>query len=183
MSTRVRAKIFGRDDLTPFTSVREGETKIGQAIKVLQNQDPEAIEQSLQALHKDGARYAIVLIPEDIGPRANLGRPGANEAPLAFMKFFMNMQSNRFLDIAKLAIVGEVVVEDLMERSNAPNIPIEALRSLCEELDVRVRTVVAHIVKAGMEPIVIGGGNNNSMPTIEGVTTSLREISGKRNLG
>lgn len=142
------------------TSVRPGETKAGEVL--IENAD-----KSSAALKAAGVSHAIILIPEDIGPRANLGRAGAALAPDAFLSYFLNVQVNRYLDFSRVAIAGKVACDDLQKESNQA--PLNELRSLCARLDERVQAAVTDIVEAGLKPIVIGGGNNNSLPTIRGV--------------
>ena len=61
-----------------FLKVRPGETKVGQALQLLPpSGNDDTVTEFLLHLQKvvmNGARFAIIGIPEDIGPRANLGR-------------------------------------------------------------------------------------------------------------
>lgn len=172
MAGELRVKIYQRDDLDKHLSKREGETKLGQAIRLLESSDVEIIPATLSKAFKSGARYAIVMIPEDIGPRANCGRGGAQKASQSFLSYFLNMQANRFFDYSQVVMIGEVDVDDLMANSQAQ--PVESLRELCARLDERVAPLIRRIVLSGLEPIVIGGGNNNSLPVIQGVVEALR---------
>lgn len=149
-------------------SPRPGETKVGEVL--MRTSISEQTDQSkrLNDAANQGVRYAIVLVPEDIGPRGNLGRKGADKAPDAFMQVFLNMQSNHYFDYSKVMIAGEVDIADLQKSSQ--NCSVEKLRNLVEELDKRVKDSVESIVAEGIKPIVLGGGNNNSYPTIQGVT-------------
>lgn len=175
MAVELQVKIYDRTNLDKYVNVREKETKIGQALKVLESSQPALLDKSLGNAHNSGARYAIILIPEDIGSRGNCGLPGADEAPASFLKYFLNMQSNRFLDCTKVVIVGEVVVDDLMRQSRSKEgEDIAYLRDLCAQLDSRIAPVLREIALAGLEAIVIGGANNNSFPTVEGVVEALR---------
>ena len=182
MNSKFKLKIFTVGDIEKITSARAGETKAGQAAKTLQSSAPEDLPKSLKAAVEAGARYAVILIPEDIGPRANLGRAGSHEAPDAFMNFFVNMQANRFFDCSKLVLIGAIDTADLMAKSNVPDVSVDTLRQLCADLDTSVAPVLSAIVAAGLEPIVIGGGNNNSFPVIQGVVEALRE-TGPKDLG
>jgi formiminoglutamase len=112
-----------------------------------------------------------------------LGRGGAHEAWGAFLCAFVNIQANRFLAPEKICVVGEVDVADLQERgsnldsSNASD--LKALRELCSEVDTRVAAVIEQIVGAGLEPIVIGGGHNNTYPIQKGLSAA-RTAKGKQ---
>lgn len=175
MTQDLKVKVCGQSDIDKFLSKRDGETKVGQVVHLLdQALSKKNIEDALSDVSKKGASYAIVMIPEDIGPRANLGRGGAHKAPMTFMSYFLNMQANQYFDYKKAVLVGEIEVEDLMEKSSKAD--TKTLRELCVQLDERVAPVVQAIVKSGMEPIVIGGGNNNSLPVIQGVVEALRTV-------
>lgn len=179
METSTKARLYTRADLEKYTSVRLGETKIGESIKV--TDELSSLAQRLEAAQKDGVQHCILLIPEDIGPRANFGRAGANKAPQAFLQYFLNMQHNTYMDATKVLLLGEIEVEDLMQEAHSDN--IDGLRQLCQRLDERVAPVVEAIVNEGLEPVIVGGGNNNSFPIIEGVAKSLRKRTGKKDLG
>lgn len=181
MNKRYYVQVATKADLAD-TSVRFGETKMGQEIKLLSTADTAKFEQSLADSMKAGARYAIIGVAEDIGARANLGRPGADRAWTAFLKFFLNMQANQYLDASKVVLIGQVDLDDIKARAASQQagdgqVSIACLRELCAEIDDRVHPVVRSIVQAGLEPIVIGGCNNISYPTIKGVVTALREQS------
>jgi formiminoglutamase len=168
--------IFDQARLETYVSKRAGETKAGQSLKLLGSTDPNKFARSLADLKKSGVRYAIMLIPEDIGPRANLGRPGADEAPEAFLKYFLNVQANRFFEFDKLCLIGNVALTDLIKEANElkPS-QIDEMRTLCARVDERVVPIISEIAKAGFEPIVIGGGNNNSFPTLKGLAEAFNE--------
>ena len=57
--------------LDQFTSKRPGETKLGEVMQVL----GEGAE-----LASSTAHFVVFGVPEDLGPRANLGRGGATSA-------------------------------------------------------------------------------------------------------
>ncbi len=179
METNTTAKLYTKSDLEKYVSVRLGETKLGESVKVTSVLD--TLGARLEAAQKEGCVFALILIPEDIGPRANLGRAGAHKGPSAFLQYFLNMQHNDFFDANKVLLLGEIETEDLMQEASSDN--IDNLRILCRKLDERVAPVIESVVDAGLEPIVIGGGNNNSFPIIEGVVKSLRKRTGKKDLG
>ncbi len=175
MTQGLKVKLCQQGDIEKIVSKRDGETKVGQVIRLL-DRAADKIPDALSQARKDGANYAIVMIPEDIGPRANSGRGGAQKAPATFLSYFLNMQANRYFDYSKAVLVGEIDVDDLMEKSNKADVKV--LRDLCGQLDERVAPVIQSIVASGMEPVVIGGGNNNSLPVIQGVVEALRSFDG-----
>ena len=89
-----------------------------------------------EALHEArhrGARIALLGIPEDISPRANLGRGGAHEAWSAFLPAWTNLQDNRFLDFSAVLLLGCVECADLQEQS--AHADAEELRRLDAAVD------------------------------------------------
>jgi formiminoglutamase len=163
-----------------LTIERDGETKLGQALSALEPPKADSSLASLQGVLKErslqGVRYAIIGVPEDIGPRANLGRGGAHEAWSAFLGTFLNIQANEFLAPERICVVGEVDVADLLKRAStldgSNQGDLKALRELCGEIDTRVAAIIEQIVQAGLEPIVVGGGHNNTYPIQKGLSTA-----------
>jgi formiminoglutamase len=120
----------------------------------------------------ESVRFALLGIPESVGPRANHGRPGSERAWEAFLSVFLNLQDNRFLPGSSIVCAGEVEVSDLCEEADrldpARDADIDRLRTLCTELDRRVKPIVGGLAKCGVVPIVVGGGHNNAYPILQG---------------
>ena len=152
-----------------LVSPRPGESKIGEQLQLPCGDD---WRQALTKARQQGARYAILGIPEDIGPRANLGRGGADGGWQAFLGRFCNLQHNRFIRSHEILLLGEVATADLQEQAiglDASNsADLARLRELVAQLDARVSEVIAAIRRADLLPIVIGGGHNNALPIIQG---------------
>lgn len=159
-----------------WVKVREHETKIGQAIHCLSAEG--SYEQSLKDAWDNGQRVAIVGIPESIGVKANLGRPGAEGGWQAFLHSFLNLQKTGLLSTHELLLVGAVDCHDLMGQSDALDASdkhdLAELRRLCAMVDARVASVVEPLFAQGFEVIVIGGGHNNAYPLLR----SLHQVSG-----
>lgn len=83
---------FHASDLTKITNYRSGEIKFGEKmITVPKGANITTFIKSCPA------RYVLLGIPEDIGVRANFGRPGAASAWESTLKSIANIQYNRFL--------------------------------------------------------------------------------------
>lgn len=159
-------------ELFSVCSLRSNETKIGQAVQILP--EGEFTLAALRQLASNGVRYAVLGIPEDIGPRANLGRGGARGAWDAFLSSFANMQSNCFLNGSQVALLGKIECDDLLQKADSGEVPdIKVMRQLCDQLDERVMPVIKLIKAAGLTPIVIGGGHNNAYPILQGTAMGL----------
>lgn len=157
--------LFDRPFVLSHTSVREGEKKLGQTVQLIEE------EGDLSTLISESeARFVVVFAPEDIGVRANLGRPGASETWSYALKGICNLQDNLFLKGEDILILGAIETQDLMEEARRlredSTEGLSALRELTGELDNRVRQIVAAIFAAQATPIVIGGGHNNAYPIL-----------------
>ncbi|GIU23937.1 formimidoylglutamase [Shewanella schlegeliana] len=169
--------LFNTTKLASLLNTREGETKLGQVVQLADaSQD---LNTNLTQAKANGARFVIIGIGEDIGPRANLGRGGANDAFDSAMAQFLNLQSNRFLSGEQCIVLGQVDTQDLQLPANAST---ESLRSKVEQLDLRVITLLTQVFSAGLEPIVIGGGHNNAYGLLMAAKAGLKRPIAAVNL-
>jgi formiminoglutamase len=175
--------ILTKQDIKAITSLRDGEDKIGQHVGSAESSDRSDLSTLLARCKKDGVRYVILGIPEDIGSRANLGRGGSDGAWEAFLEYFLNTQSNQFVDPKHILVLGQVTVKDLMEQAASLDIKkakdVVQLRKLVESIDNRAFPIIKEISRLGFEVIVIGGAHNNSYPIIKGVHQALQARSDK----
>ncbi len=163
-------RFYNRKDLLKRTALRMGETKVGEELALLDSSDSSDIK-------KSNAHYVLVGIAEDIGVRANYGRPGTSQAWDAFLNAFLNVQVNSFLPLDRIALLGcisaEAQMKQALELNQQKDEDLQRLRALTEEVDELVWPIIKHIVDAGKIPIVIGGGHNNAYPIIKGVSNAL----------
>lgn len=127
------------------------------------------LSENLIIAKNNGARFAIIGIPEDIGPRANCGNGGADKGWANFLPVFLNQQANCFFDWNTCFLIGNVDVESLQKQSYqafSTNHQLDTLRQLCAKVDARVNKVLTPIFASGLEVIIIGGGHNNAYPII-----------------
>ncbi|MGZ9899580.1 formimidoylglutamase [Shewanella gaetbuli] len=160
-------------ELKNLLHCRQGETKIGEKVSLLpaNTTDSESLCSALKQAALRGAKFAIVGISEDVGPRANLGRGGANDAFNSAISQFINLQSNRFLSGEQIIILGQIALEQCLKTVNEAS-SLTALRQATAQLDEQVVEVISHIFAAGLEPIVIGGGHNNAY----GLLTAAKQV-------
>ncbi|BAV06326.1 formiminoglutamase [Filimonas lacunae] len=165
-------KLYTKEDILAVTRIRKFETKLGECVQVLN--DFSNIEASLLQTDAD---YIIVGIPEDIGVKANMGAGGADTAWLPFLRAFLNVQSNDFLQGLEVLVLGHFDFSDMSEviETNAltPDEKIEAYRHAVRTIDDEVENIVKLITQCGKIPIVIGGGHNNAYPCIKGAAKGL----------
>jgi formiminoglutamase len=158
---------FTTNDLAKITNHRSGEIKFGEKmITVPKDADTAAFLKTCEA------KYVVFGIPEDIGIRANFGRPGAASAWDSAIKNIANIQHNRFCKGNQLVVLGQLdVSKEMQEVENLDFNDIDdraKLSQLVERIDKDVSHIIFNIVKLGKTPIIIGGGHNNSYGNIKG---------------
>jgi len=139
-------------DLAEIVKSRAGETRIGQVISLTPNEN---------------TRYELIGIPESVGVRANHGIGGTETAWTAFLKSFLNLQSNRFLSGKTLFLSGYFQFPDLLHAGT------DELREQVKRIDSEVSQKIFDTVNSGRIPIVIGGGHNNAYPNLKGTSRAL----------
>lgn len=159
--------LFSINDLARVTNFRCGEVKFGEKmITVPNNIDV------ISFLNTCEAKYVLLGIPEDVGVRANYGRPGAASAWESAIKSIANIQHNRFCKGNQLLVLGHLDVTEEMEESEKLDFnninDRKKLNQLVQKIDKEVSHIIFSIIKAGKIPIVIGGGHNNSYGNIKG---------------
>ncbi|MGP9800184.1 formimidoylglutamase [Rheinheimera sp. NSM] len=170
--------LITQQQLSRYCSSRSGETRLGEAIQLAQPR-LDLAEQLAQA-RASGCRFVLLGIPEDIGPRANLGQPGADAGWQAFLTKFLNLQSNSFIRAADILLLGNIRCDDLQQ--SAQNADVHQLRQLVETLDSRVSAVAEAIFAADLLPVVIGGGHNNSYPLLKALASVSGHSANSANL-
>lgn len=158
---------FTTADLSKITNYRSGEVKFGEKMIIIPK------EQDIVTFLKECEQQFVLFgIPEDIGVRANYGRPGANSAWESAIKSIANIQHNRFNKGSQIIILGQLDVAEEMDAVQGLDFNITEDRLKMSDLVVKIDREVAHIitliVKAGKTPIVIGGGHNNAYGNIKG---------------
>ncbi|MBX2984375.1 MAG: formimidoylglutamase [Bacteroidia bacterium] len=160
---------ISKSDLLKITSVREGETKLGECFDII----PEhlAVEDYLKT---SSARFVLLGVPEDVGVKANFGRIGAASAWDNALRNLVNTQSNHLIKGSEILVLGSLDVEEQMQKAQSlnPQNPDELmqLRNLVAEIDRKLTPIIQAVVSAGKIPIVIGGGHNNSYGNIKGTS-------------
>jgi len=158
---------FTVNDLTKYTSQRSGEIKFGERVLTVPKE-----ENTIDFLKSCDAQFVLLGIPEDIGVRANFGRPGTASAWESAIKSIVNLQHNKFTKGSNLLILGKIDVEESMKTAETLDATTtegrKALSELVEKIDKDVAHAVCQIILAGKTPIIIGGGHNNAYGNIKG---------------
>ncbi|MEX1221726.1 MAG: arginase family protein [Idiomarina sp.] len=176
-------------DPSHYVKPRQHETRVGQAVALLAevaNESTDGYAEALAKAYQQGQRVAVVGVPESIGPRANLGRSGAEGAWEAFLGSFLNLQATPHLPVHELLLVGAVSCGPLQQQAaqldpqNAGE--LARLRELCGELDQQVMRVLRPLFQAGFEVILVGGGHNNAYPLLRSLADITEVGCGAVNL-
>src|SRR4051812_48163117 len=158
---------FTVNDLTKYTAQRSGEIKFGE--RILTVPKDVSITEYLKTCE---AKFVLLGIPEDIGVRANLGRPGTASAWETAIRSIVNLQHNKFNKGSNLLILGKIDVADAMKQADTIDAKTiegrKALSELVDKIDKDVAHIVCLIIQAGKFPIIIGGGHNNAYGNIKG---------------
>ncbi|WP_144211374.1 formimidoylglutamase [Shewanella donghaensis] len=172
-------QIMTHTQLNQYLSPRDGETKLGQTVKLLAEESSIStnILQNLKKAKADGIQFVIIGISEDAGPRANLGRGGSTAAFNATMQQWLNLQSNRFLHGKECLVLGEICQTPLDKSAT-----VDELRQATADLDTQVISIVSQVLAAQLEPIVIGGGHNNAYGMLMAVKSHFNQAAAAVNL-
>jgi formiminoglutamase len=163
---------FSITDLAKVTNHRSGEVKFGEKMITIPKE-----ENPIEFIKNSEARYVLLGIPEDVGIRANFGRPGADSAWKSAISSIANIQHNRFCKGSQIIILGTLNVANEMEQAKDLDFQKTAdrkqLSTLVEKIDKEVVHVITTIIKCGKTPIIIGGGHNNAYGNIKGTALGL----------
>ena len=162
-----KLNLYTLKDLAKVTNHRSGEIKFGEKILTV----PKDIDPVLFIKNSE-AKYVLFGIPEDIGVRANFGRPGTASAWESAISSIANIQHNRFCKGNQIIVLGTLDVSQEMKEVENLNFNIvedrTKLSQLVQIIDKEVSHIIFNIVKSGKTPIIIGGGHNNSYGNIKG---------------
>ena len=158
-------EVYSPELLTKIVRKRDSETKIGELVSTLNNDFPLDV-----CLKENNSKFVLLGLPEDIGIRANFGRPGAYSAWNTALENILNIQSNSFFSGENMLVLGHIIFDDLYEKSKLLNQKnskeLSELREITSLIDERVYTIAKKISDTGKTLIVIGGGHNNSYPLL-----------------
>ena len=151
-------------DIEGIVQLRDGEKKIGQFIRL-------CTEDLTNSIKEFDGSFVLFGVAEDIGPKANCGRGGANTAWSPFLEKFVNLQSNTFLKGEEILLLGHFDFQNIQEKGAS----LESLRSAVELIDEQVSSLVELLVKHDKIPIIIGGGHNNAYAALKGCSEALQK--------
>jgi formiminoglutamase len=110
------------------------------------------------------AKYVLIGISENVGPQANLGRPGSENAFQAFSKVFFNTQFYPEVPLQNLAYLGQIKqIKQPLDRPEATE--------MVKELDHFIFDVLMKHLAPHQIPILVGGGHNNALPLMRWAAT------------
>jgi formiminoglutamase len=133
---------FTKEKAATFYAKRAGETRVGEIVP----------ENSVAT-----SKFILLGIEESVGPIANNGFSGSENAWSAFLANFLNTQIHKNFSGKEIAVLGSIKNVNLPES-------IDEARKQVEELDVFVLEILNQELSKDQIPIVIGGGHNNALP-------------------
>lgn len=160
--------IFTQDEINEFTNSRNGETKLGETISVLNDFDD-----FFTQIENSSSKFVIVGVPEDIGVKMNYGNGGAHTAFFPAVKALLNTQENQFISGKDILILGYL---DFLESVKGfKNDDREKGDYLVKQIDKELTSLINLIVSTNKIPIVVGGGHNNAYGNIKGTSMAKNE--------
>ncbi|WP_026897320.1 arginase family protein [Daejeonella oryzae] len=172
-----RLHIYTKEHLLSLTSIREGETKLGEKLQLVSG---------LENLTSLSCKFVLLGLPEDIGVRANFGLGGAHTAWEPALKTLVNIQSTKRFTGEEMAVLGHLDFEGELKAAEDLNPhhvnDLEQMRDLVSKIDDRVTGLLQMIFNAGKIPIIIGGGHNNSYPILRALSRQFNRPVNTINL-
>lgn len=167
-------KYFNTNHLTSLINYREGETKFGEKVKLIsENEDLDMF------LATTDAQFIIYGIKESIGVVANYGRPGTESAFDQAMSTLVNIQHNKLCKGSWTSILGYFDFSSMQKEIENMDLSLPDNRKFLNqwvvEIDKQVTFLNTKIIKAGKTPIIIGGGHNNSYGNIKGLSLASNQ--------
>ena len=136
------------EKINSFFSKREGEKRVGEV---------------MASNEVSKAKYVLLGIEESIGPVANNGFSGSENAWAAFLSNFLNTQVHHRFLAEEIAILGSI-------KYTGTEVGSVKARLLVEELDGFFVEILNQHLRTDQIPIVIGGGHNNALPLMRWAT-------------
>lgn len=157
--------IFTQDEINEYVNLRDGETKLGQTVTFLNDEDD-----FFEQIENNSSKFVIIGVPEDIGVKMNGGNGGAHTAFLPTIKALLNTQENQFINGKEILVLGYLDFLDTVE--DFTNNDTEKGDYLVKQIDKELSELINFMVAVGKIPIVIGGGHNNAYGNIKGLSTA-----------
>jgi formiminoglutamase len=154
--------VASREYLDTMISRRQGETKLGERVHIIEHENWE------EEIKNSAAKFVVLGIPEDIGVRANYGVGGAHTLWPAALKALLNVQNTKLVDGEDIILLGAFDFASKLRQSE--DMTVEQMRELVYYIDETVHPLITRIIAAGKVPIVVGGGHNNSFPLLKGAS-------------
>ena len=140
--------LLNQNELAKITHHRSGEIKFGEKIITVPKDT-----NILEFMNSCEAKFVLFGITEDIGVRANLGRPGTATAYQSALNSLVNIQHNKFCKGSNLLVLGHLDITS----------EIEAAQSLDSKIKEERKELYFHKkLLNGELPLTIGGGIGQS---------------------
>lgn len=163
---------FTHADLDAATAVRSGERKFGEAS--WRAPPGSGWIEGVEAAAAASVRFVVVGLAEDLGVQANHGVAGAAGAWACALPGIANVQANRFLPGIDVWIAGSLAPDTPVSHIAGNREALIHLRENVAAFDIALAQAIEPLFDAGLHPVFIGGGNNNSLPILRALAASVR---------
>lgn len=167
--------IFTKNEISEFINTRNGETKLGETVTVLNDTDD-----FFKQIENNTSEFVIVGIPEDIGVKMNGGNGGAHTAFLPTIKALLNTQENQFINGKNILVLGYLDFSEIVE--NFANDDAEKGDYLVKQIDKELSQLIHLLIDFNKIPIIIGGGHNNAYGNLKGFSKAKKSAVNVINL-
>lgn len=167
--------IFTENEINEFVTLREGETKLGQVVSTLNDEDD-----FFEQIKNNTSRFVIIGVPEDIGVQMNGGNGGAHTAFFPTIKALLNIQENQFITGKDILVLGYLDFLDTVK--NFKNDDAEKGDYLVKQIDKELSELIHLIIDSNKIPIIIGGGHNNAYGNLKGFAKAKKSAINVINL-
>ncbi|TYP99342.1 formiminoglutamase [Tenacibaculum adriaticum] len=167
--------IFTQNDINDLVHTRDGETKLGETVTVLDDE-----KDFFEEVENNTSKFVLIGVPEDIGVKMNGGKGGAHTSFFPALQAFLNTQENQFISGKDILVLGYLDFLETVETFVADD--PEKGDYLVKQIDKELSELIHFVVSIGKTPIVIGGGHNNAYGNIKGLSTAKKEAINVVNL-
>lgn len=159
--------LFTKEEINEYINFREGETKLGEAISVLNNEDD-----FFEQIKNNTAKFVIIGVPEDIGVKMNGGNGGAHSSFFPALKALVNTQENQFITGKSILLLGYLDFLDTVK--SFKNNDSEKGDYLVKQIDKELSELIHLLIDYNKIPIIIGGGHNNAYGNLKGFSKAKK---------
>lgn len=167
----INLNIVGKEELNALLRKGSSGQKLGESIQY-STSDNWAGE-----LKNSSARFVLLGINEDVGIKASHGESGHRDFWWPIVDTLINSIASTWVDGKSLFVLGNLETKKLQVEADWLEVgrdeDVARLGEIITQIDNEVSSLIQKIVALGKIPIVVSGGQNNSLGIIRGVHQAL----------